>query len=104
MRWRPPSERVQLCLVAPIAIPVGVMLAVWLSPLIAWAFIEAKLRKRQRGRGRHIWFAWHPVKFDAFWHNDVESQWFWLERVERRRNSDRWQYWPVGFVDPYEAA
>lgn len=104
MRWQAPSERTQMWILGPIVFPAAAFAAVMLSPLILLFWIDHQWRRRQILRGRHVWFAWRPVKFDSFWYDDVPSCWYWLERIERRLNGNGWQYWPLGFDDPYEPA
>lgn len=102
MKWKAPSERVQFIIAAPIAVPVALAAAVVLLPVAGLIWLEEQWAKRQRAKGRHVWYAWRPVKFDAFWYNDMDSCWFWLEPVDRRWSRGRWEYLPLGFDDPYE--
>lgn len=100
MQWKNPT--VPDWLAASIGYPVAAIGLVVFSPLLLTLWVDDVWSRRQRAKGRHVWFAWRPVYFDGFWYEDQPSRWFWLERIERRRDHRGWQYWPLGFVDPYE--
>jgi len=106
MRWKPPSERVQMILLSPILIPVTLaalpIIAVMAGP--AWLIDRYSAWRRTQYRANPIrrWFAWRPVKFDGFW-DGVPSQWLWLETVEARWRGD-WKYRPLGFVSDFDEA
>jgi hypothetical protein len=62
-------------------------------------------KKRHKNGEWHTWFAWYPVRSRAAMLGNipVPVQWFWLERIKYRWNSDpkrigyNWYYEYRGF-------
>lgn len=105
MRWQPPSERVQMILLAPILIPVMLAaipaLVVCAGPVWIVDRISQWRRAQWSVTPKRQWFAWRPVKFSGFW-EDVPDQWLWLERVDAIWKHNEWAYRPLGFVSKYD--
>ena len=43
----------------------------------------------------HKWFAWRPVQkgwYQVTWRFDKNTDWVWLETIERRFNQGFWEY------------
>lgn len=86
MKWSTPSTRVQNILIAPIGIPIAIVL--FPAILVAWTTetLIQKYRGWRQSKGWHRWFAWHPVYCGDFWCLDETPQkWVWLETVYRHQ-------------------
>jgi len=94
MRFSPPSQKMQTVLLLPIIIPVVVCvvpIAVCVAPI---AYPLSKflqwVERRRKAKGKHRWFAWHPVEMHGFYY-DRKTDYAWLEYVDRTwRNG--WDY------------
>jgi hypothetical protein len=89
MKWHPPSEGVQFLLVAPVVVPLGLLAAAVILPLVPIFMLESWLSRKLRPSPEwHQWFAWRPVRVgDQF---DHDRRWVWLEPVERRSRPYNW--------------
>lgn len=89
MRWRSPSEAVQLVLLSPLIIVAVPALLLFFGPP---ALIMLSAQKIREWCGIPTewepWFAWRPVYCE--W-NRGAPRWAWLETVERRFLGG-WQY------------
>lgn len=81
MKWKPPSQRVQNILIAPVAIPAAVALAAIILPVVPVIWAWDKWDTYRFRKPWHRWFAWRPVKLGAWY--DKDRRWVWLEMVER---------------------
>lgn len=105
MRWRPPSERVQMILLSPVFVPIAVAALPVIAVMVAMMWPIEKYgqwrRAQYRANPKRTWFAWRPVRFSGFW-EDVPDQWLWLETVQARWRGHDWEYSPLGFVSKYD--
>lgn len=106
MRINPLSERAENFLIAPIAIPLAIVIvpAVLVALAINWPYSRWRhwLWTRREARGAHPWFAWRPVKLDGFYY-DRKDAFVWLEQVDRRViGGDAWAYRFPGELDRWE--
>lgn len=97
MRWQSPSDRVKMIVCSPVIIPAVIVMVPPCLAMAGLAWLGEQWNKRQRVKGWHSWFAWRPVYIDHFWHHDdLPSEWVWLDRVGRCMIHDSWSYRLVG--------
>jgi len=88
MKWRAPSDRTQMWLVAPVAVPLAILALPAILFYVAGTWITGKLRPSFEW---HPWFAWRPVPLDGWWsHVGRRGSWAWLTTVERRARPYDW--------------
>lgn len=90
MKWRAPSERAQMIMIAPIAIPAALILAPAVLTGVGIHWLLMKLFPAPSLEW-HSWFAWRPVPL-GHWADHVGNRggWAWLETVERRGMKYSW--------------
>ena len=78
MKWKAPSDRTQMILLSPIAIPLAIIVVPAIFALVGLAWLWENVLFP--AHGWRPWFAWRPVRLDQW-----PTEWAWLERVEKRR-------------------
>lgn len=91
MRWKSPSDRVQMVLFSPVILPAAALMFLLVVPSI---WITDKWHSYLTAKSWRLWFAWRPIYIDRPWEN-IPARWVWLEVIERRF----WGGWEYRYRD-----